>query len=161
MSEGPREQDAAGGGAGREAVVQPLDEDECLRLVAQREVGRIAYNGRFGPTVLPVNYRLHDGSVVFRTDQDSALDEDLRTGIADAEYKVAFEIDDLDSAAQEGWSVLIQGSAHHVTGEAERAAVSRAGVTPWTGGTKGLFIRILPTRITGRHITHHQERGRS
>jgi hypothetical protein len=33
-----------------------------------------------------------DGTVVFRTREGSALSEDLRTGIADAEYKVAFEI---------------------------------------------------------------------
>jgi nitroimidazol reductase NimA-like FMN-containing flavoprotein (pyridoxamine 5'-phosphate oxidase superfamily) len=122
--------------------------------VAQHEVGRIAYNGRYGPTVLPVNYRLYEDSVVFRTGQDSALDEDLRTGIADAEYKIAFEIDELDPGAREGWSVLIQGSAHHVTAEQERAAVARTGVSPWAGGTKELYMRIVPTRITGRRISH-------
>jgi hypothetical protein len=32
---------------------------------------------------------------VFRTGQDSPVGDDLRTGIAEAEYKVAFEIDSL------------------------------------------------------------------
>jgi hypothetical protein len=152
MSEGPREEHAAG--TGWNAIVRVMDEEECLRLVAQHEVGRIAYNGRYGPTVLPVNYRLHEGSVVFRTDRDSPLDEDLRTGIGEAEYKVAFEIDDLDPASREGWSVLIQGSAHHVTDQGECEAVARAGVIPWPGGAKDLFICVRPTRVTGRHITH-------
>lgn len=148
MTEAPRREPAS-----QEAVVQEMGEEECLRLVGQHEVGRIAYNGRFGPTVLPVNYRMYEGSVVFRTSEHSSLDEDLRTGIENAEYKVAFEVDDLDPAAHEGWSVLIQGSAHHVTEEEERAEVARTGVRPWPGGRRDLFMRVLPTRITGRHIS--------
>jgi hypothetical protein len=35
-------------------------------------------------------------TVLFRTARDRSLDEDLRTGITGAEYKVAFEIDDID-----------------------------------------------------------------
>jgi hypothetical protein len=39
---------------------------------------------------------VHEGSIVFRTAQDTCTGEDLRTGIADAEYSVAFEIDQID-----------------------------------------------------------------
>ena len=85
-------------------------------LIPEGGIGRIAYVGRFGPAVLPVNYELLDGAVVFRTAANGPLDEDLRTGIADADYKVAFEIDSVDLATRQGWSVLIQGPAHHVTG---------------------------------------------
>src|SRR5580698_797581 len=106
------------------------------------------------PTVMPVNYRLYEGTIVFRTTPDSATDEDLRTGIANAEYKVAFEIDDFDTAARTGWSVLIQGSAHHVESEAERASVAGAGVDPWPGGGRELFLRIMPSRVTGRRVSH-------
>jgi hypothetical protein len=48
--------------------------------------------------------------------------------------------------------VLLQGSAHHVDSEAERSSVIQAGVQPWPSGEKGLFLRIVPTRITGRRI---------
>jgi len=133
-------------------VLEELDEAECLRLIASGGIGRIGFSGRYGPTVMPVNYQLYDGSIVFRTAQDSATDEDLRTGIANAEYKVAFEIDDFDTAARAGWSVLIQGSAHHVESEAERASVAGAGVDPWPGGDRELFLRITPMRITGRRV---------
>jgi hypothetical protein len=68
----------------------------CLRLISPGGIGRIAYSGRSGVTVLPVSYRLHQGAIVFRTAQDSPLEEDLRTGIADAEYKVGSEIDGFD-----------------------------------------------------------------
>jgi nitroimidazol reductase NimA-like FMN-containing flavoprotein (pyridoxamine 5'-phosphate oxidase superfamily) len=138
---------------GEPAVVEDLDEAECLRLVSPGGIGRIAFTGRFGPTVLPVNYQLHQGTIVFRTAEDSPTDEDLRTGIANAEYKVAFEIDDFSPAAREGWSVLIQGPVHHVESEAERASVREAGVEPWAGGPRELFLRVVPSRITGRRIS--------
>ncbi|MCO5997857.1 pyridoxamine 5'-phosphate oxidase family protein [Actinoallomurus rhizosphaericola] len=129
-----------------------LDEDECLRLISSGGVGRLAYVGRYGPTILPVNYKLHEGTIVFRTAQDSPTDEDLRTGISNAEYQVAFEIDELDPAARAGWSVLIQGSLHHVESEEERASVREAGVEPWAGGVRELYLRIRPSRITGRRV---------
>jgi nitroimidazol reductase NimA-like FMN-containing flavoprotein (pyridoxamine 5'-phosphate oxidase superfamily) len=135
-----------------DSVVDELDEAECLRLISPGGVGRIAYSGRFGPTVLPVNYQLYDWTIVFRTAHDSPMGEDLRTDIAHAEYKVAFEIDDIDMAAREGWSVLVQGSAHHVDSDDERASMHEAGVEPWPGGKREHFIRVIPTRITGRKI---------
>jgi nitroimidazol reductase NimA-like FMN-containing flavoprotein (pyridoxamine 5'-phosphate oxidase superfamily) len=116
-------------------------------------IGRIAYQSRFGPAVLPVNYQLHDGVIVFRTAEHSPMDEGLRTGIANAEYKVAFEIDEFDLSAQSGWSVLVQGSAHHVRPGAERESAEAAGVEPWPGGDRELFVSINPTHITGRGIT--------
>jgi len=133
-------------------VTEQLSEDECLRLISAGGVGRIAYSGRFGPVVLPVNYKLFEGTIVFRTKVGSPMDEDLRTGIAHAEYKVAFEIDQIDAAAREGWSVLVQGPAHHVDSATERASVAKSGVEPWPGGERELFLRIVPHRITGRRI---------
>jgi nitroimidazol reductase NimA-like FMN-containing flavoprotein (pyridoxamine 5'-phosphate oxidase superfamily) len=133
-------------------VIEELDEDTCLQLISRGGVGRIAYTSRFGPAVLPVNYTLHDGAIVFRTAEHGPLDEDLRTGIDGAEYKVAFEIDDIDLARQLGWSVLIQGPAHHVT-KAERDAALKAGVNAWAPGERELFVRIVPSRITGRRIS--------
>jgi nitroimidazol reductase NimA-like FMN-containing flavoprotein (pyridoxamine 5'-phosphate oxidase superfamily) len=129
-----------------------LDEAECLRLIAPGGIGRLAYTGRYGLTVLPVNYALHEDTILFRTAYDSPTDEDLRTGIADAEYKVAFEIDEIDPAAREGWSVLVRGSAHHVDSVAERASVRESGVEPWAGGDRELFVRVIPTSITGRRV---------
>jgi len=132
-------------------VIEQLDGDECLRLISPGGVGRIAYAGRFGPAVLPVNYVLHDGAILFRTAEDSPLDEDLRTGITGADYTVAFEIDDIDTVAQLGWSVLVQGPAHHVDDD-DRAWAERSGVISWAPGDKELFVRIIPSRVTGRRI---------
>ena len=48
-------------------TITELDEAECVRLIAQGGIGRIAYQSRFGPAVLPVNYEWHEGAIVFRT----------------------------------------------------------------------------------------------
>src|SRR5947207_6086080 len=133
-------------------VIEELDEAESLRLISAGGIGRIAYMSRFGPVVLPVNYKWHDGAVVFRTTRHSRLDEDLQTGIAGGDYKVAFEIDAIDEIGRQGWSVLIQGPVHHVEGETERAAAEQAGVEPWPAGERELFLRIVPDRVTGRRI---------
>src|ERR1700730_18279475 len=131
-------------------MIEELDEAESLRLISPGGVGRIAYQSRFGPAVPPVNYQWHDGAIVFRTARHSALDEDLQTGIGGGDYLVAFEIDEIDVVGRLGWSVLIQGPAHHVESEAERAAAERAGVECWPGGGRELFGRIVPARVTGR-----------
>lgn len=132
-------------------VFEELTEEQCLALIEPGGIGRIACTGRFGPVVLPVNYALHEGAIVFRTAEHGPLDEDLRTGIADADYRVAFEIDSLDPGTRQGWSVLIQGPARHVT-ESGQDAVRTAGVEPWAPGERELFVRIVPSRITGRRV---------
>jgi nitroimidazol reductase NimA-like FMN-containing flavoprotein (pyridoxamine 5'-phosphate oxidase superfamily) len=132
-------------------MIVELDEAESLKLVSRGGIGRIAYQSRFGPAVLPVNYKWHGGAVVFRTTRHSALDEDLQTGIAGGDYLVAFEVDAIDEIGRQGWSVLIQGPAHHVS-EAERESAERAGVEPWPAGERELFMRIVPNRVTGRRI---------
>ena len=68
-------------------MAESLNEDECLRLLGATRVGRLAYTGREGPTV--VVYKLHEGSVGFHPLQGTFTEEDLRTGIAHAEYQVA------------------------------------------------------------------------
>jgi nitroimidazol reductase NimA-like FMN-containing flavoprotein (pyridoxamine 5'-phosphate oxidase superfamily) len=133
-------------------VVERLDEAECLRLLGIRGLGRLVYNSRYGPMALPVEYAMHEGSVVFRTTQDTFTDEDLRTGIAHAEYHVALEVDQIDLAAREGWTVLVRGAAHHLDTEAERASILSTGVEPWTEGEPEHAIRINPASIWGHRI---------
>jgi nitroimidazol reductase NimA-like FMN-containing flavoprotein (pyridoxamine 5'-phosphate oxidase superfamily) len=133
-------------------TMEELDEAESLRLISAGGIGRIAYLSRFGPAVLPVNYKWHHEAVVFRTTRHSALDEDLQTGIAGGDYIVAFEIDEIDEPGRQGWSVLLQGPAHHVEAEAERKSAEQAGVEPWPAGERELFVRIVPHRVTGRRI---------
>ncbi|WP_336215243.1 pyridoxamine 5'-phosphate oxidase family protein [Nonomuraea sp. LPB2021202275-12-8] len=138
-------------GAVTKPVLNELGPEECLRLIAAGGIGRVAFSGPSGPTVLPVNYRMHDGAVVFRTRAGGPMDQNLRTRLEGVEVKIGFEVDWIDEAKREGWSVLIQGPAHHVTSD-ETPAVSGARVDSWAGGERELYIRIIPHQITGRRI---------
>ncbi|MGJ6969586.1 pyridoxamine 5'-phosphate oxidase family protein [Streptosporangium sp. G11] len=132
--------------------LEKLDRDECLRLITPGGVGRIAFEEIGGPVILPVNYALHGNSVIFRTAFGGPLDDTLRTGVQGVESKVAFEVDRIDDAGREGWSVLVRGGVHHVSSEEDRAALAALGVRPWAGGERELYVRIAATEVTGRRI---------
>ncbi|MBF8192722.1 pyridoxamine 5'-phosphate oxidase family protein [Nonomuraea sp. K274] len=132
-------------------TLEVLDDQECLRLIGPGGIGRVAFNGSHGTTVLPVNYKLHKGDIVFRTASGGTMDQDLRTGLEGVDIMIAFEIDMIDETNREGWSVLVQGPAHHVPPE-ELPEVTDADVTPWAGGPRHLYIRVAPHQITGRRI---------
>jgi nitroimidazol reductase NimA-like FMN-containing flavoprotein (pyridoxamine 5'-phosphate oxidase superfamily) len=138
-----------GPGMGAQGVVDLLGETECWELLASGRLGRLVYSSRYGPTALPVVYMIDGGSIVLGTWDPVLFDEDLRTGIAQAEYQVAVEADQIDVDAREGWIVLIRGAAHHLDAEAERAPFIDAGLEPWVEGVPAHFIRVNPTSIWG------------
>lgn len=142
-----------------ENVLEKLDEAECMRLLAPGGIGRLCFSGQYDLTVLPVNYLLHNGGILFRTAPEGTTDEDLRTGTARAEYRVAFEVDDFDADTREGWSVLVQGPAHHLDSDEERADATASGLQTWAGSDRDHFIAITPARITGRRIRRRQPDG--
>jgi Pyridoxamine 5'-phosphate oxidase len=138
-----------GAGVGVPRVVDLLSEAECWELLATGRLGRLVYSSRYGPTALPVVYIIDERSIVLGTWDPVLFDEDLRTGIAQAEYQVAVETDQIDVDARQGWIVLIRGAAHHLDTEAERAPFIDAGLEPWIGGVAAHFIRVNPTSIWG------------
>jgi hypothetical protein len=137
-------------GVGARRVSEILSEAECMELLASASVGvgRLVYNSQYGPTALPVMYKIDGGSIVLGT-WDPVIDEDLRTGIENAEYQVAVEADQIDLEAREGWTVLVYGAAHHMDTEAERAPFIGAGLEPWDEEIPAHFIRVTPTHIWG------------
>ena len=101
--------------------VDRLSDAECTELLANGGVGRMVFTSRYGPTALPIVYRIDGESIVLGTWDTALFDEDLRTGIADADHQVGLEADQVDPAARAGWVVLVRGAAHHLDTEAERA----------------------------------------
>ncbi|MEU2356304.1 pyridoxamine 5'-phosphate oxidase family protein [Streptomyces misionensis] len=134
------------GRASRHPRLGELSEQECRELLSTHGVGRFSVGTEGAPVVLPVNYTVVDGAIVFRTREGSVLGEGFGR-------EVAFEVDRVDDALSEGWSVLVRGTAQPVTdrAEAERLA-ERAYSEPWAGGERDLWVRIEPTALTGRRI---------
>lgn len=141
------------------APLQPLGEAECWELLRAGGIGRIGYSGRFGPTIMPINFQVENEAIYFRVASHGATGEDLRTGIAHADYRVAFEVDQFDVAARSGWSVLMQGDVHPMETEDERASVARICVESWVSGPRELFMRITPTHLTGHRVGQLADAG--
>lgn len=135
------------GHAADHPTLSALTTDECLELLSGHGVGRIAVTTDSGPAILPVNYDVVDGAIVFRTSAAGA--PSLAAG-----REVAFEVDRIDEARSEGWSVLVLGPAAEVTDAQQvRALRARAHTTPWAGGEREQWLRIRPVRLTRRRIT--------
>jgi hypothetical protein len=141
-----------GPGMGGWRVLELLSEAECMELLANVTLGRLFYTSRYGPTALPVTYRIDEASIVLGTWDPVLFDEDLRTGIAQAEYEVAVEVDQIDVEAREGWFVLVRGAAHHLDTEAEQQSFIDAGLEPWVEGVPPHFIRVNPANTWGNRI---------
>ena len=123
-----------------------------MELLSTARIGRLIYNSRYGPVAVPSEYKIYEGSIVFRTYRVTFTEEDLRTGIAHAEYQVVVEVDQTDPEAREGWVVLVRGTAHHVDTEAERASISNVGLESWVEGEPEHFIRVDPVSIAGQRL---------
>src|SRR5205807_10203279 len=70
--------------------LEVLDRQECLDLVARVPVGRLVFTEGALPAVHPVNFRLHDGHVIFRVAPGSKLTAAVSNNI------VAFQVDQID-----------------------------------------------------------------
>jgi transcriptional regulator with XRE-family HTH domain len=119
-----------------------LDRETCRDLIRPGGVGRIVFWGSRGPEALPVNFRTLHGDVVFRTAKEPGLGP------------VSFEVDRLDEALTEGWSVLISGEIRVISDPTERRAAEALGVSPWAGGERDVYIRLVAHEVTGRRIRH-------
>jgi uncharacterized protein len=125
-------------------TLEELDEEECLRLLASQSVGRLAVAepGR-APHVVPVNYVLLRGSVVFRSGRGTKL----RLLITEP---VSFEVDSIDPIHHTGWSVLVQGLAYQASDR--EIEVEDVDVEPFAPGQKDDWVRLMPQSITGRRL---------
>lgn len=119
---------------------------ECRRLLGTHGVGRVGISTPDGPLILPVNYTLLEDAIAFRTAPNAPP-------AAAAGNRIAFEVDRMDDALSQGWSVLLVGVARAVTDIGQVGLLDKkAHSLPWAGGDRSLWITVVPTRITGRRI---------
>lgn len=126
--------------------LEVLERDECLALLHPGGVGRAVFDSSRGPVALPVNFRMLDDRVVFRTGEGSIADAVRRSG------SMNVEADHFDEELGEGWSVLVAGEAELVDDPKELQRVEAQGVVPWAGGDRPHVVRLALQEITGRRI---------
>jgi nitroimidazol reductase NimA-like FMN-containing flavoprotein (pyridoxamine 5'-phosphate oxidase superfamily) len=126
--------------------IEMLDREECLRRLAGDVIGRLAVVHANQPEIVPVNYVLDGENIVFRTASGTKL-------AAAGRSPASFEIDDFDRDDHTGWSVVAIGRLEELLpGQAAYQQVKLLPVEPWAPGVKEHWMRLVPTRITGRII---------
>lgn len=120
---------------------------ECLELLTGTPVGRVVFIDAGHPVALPVNYRWHGDSVVFRALEGTTLIDGVQG------TPVSFEVDRWDEHGRTGASVLVKGAAAEVTQWAEKEQLEELDVVPWASDEwRQSWVRITPHEITGRRI---------
>ncbi|MCK2219358.1 pyridoxamine 5'-phosphate oxidase family protein [Actinomadura sp. ATCC 31491] len=135
----------------REGHLEPLDRDTCLALLPTAAIGRLSWPAPGGrPEVVPVNFLLDGGDLVFRTSRHGGEVVAVEHGVP-----LSFEVDDVEPALRVGWSVLVSGRAEIVTDPAEVARLEELAEAPWVALAEPVFVRLRPAEIIGRRLPLH------
>jgi nitroimidazol reductase NimA-like FMN-containing flavoprotein (pyridoxamine 5'-phosphate oxidase superfamily) len=126
--------------------LEVLERDACLRLLDSVTLGRIGVSSGALPHVLPVNFRLVDDQVVFRTGIGTKLDAATQHAV------VAFEVDQMDPVSHEGWSVMVTGVAREVTDADELERLESHRIPRWAPTGDGRVVAVSTDLVTGRRI---------
>lgn len=127
--------------------VEILDRQRCLGLLGTVPLGRLGFTSGALPVILPVNFALLEGDVVFRTVPGSKLEAALRRQIA------CFEADGFDDVFHTGWSVLVTGETRVLTDPTELAEAQALPLPSWVRHQgPGRFIRLRSDLVTGRWL---------
>jgi uncharacterized protein len=135
--------------------IHELSRAECLDLLERSHLGRLAFIDSVGvfPIIVPVNYVMYDGAVVFRTGPGAKLAAVVRGG------DVAFEVDQIDDAVRTGWSVLVRGTAKEVEDPEDLAELEERHLQAWAPGAKQHYVRVTSNLISGRRIDSNPQGG--
>jgi nitroimidazol reductase NimA-like FMN-containing flavoprotein (pyridoxamine 5'-phosphate oxidase superfamily) len=127
-------------------TVEILGPAECLALLGTQRLGRLAVTRGpdVGPHVVPVNYTLLRGSIVFRSAPGTKLDRLVTE-------PVTFEVDSFDPYMQMGWSVVVEGFAYEASDR--EMEIEEFHLRPLLDRPNSRWACLVPRSITGRRIT--------
>jgi nitroimidazol reductase NimA-like FMN-containing flavoprotein (pyridoxamine 5'-phosphate oxidase superfamily) len=121
-----------------------LSETESWNLLSSVALGRLVTSVDGEPEIFPVNFAVQHHTVLFRTAEGTKLVS------AAINNNVLFEAD--EHGVSEGWSVIVKGVARTLRTDDEIRDAERAELLPWTATVKQHYVRVRPTRITGRRF---------
>jgi nitroimidazol reductase NimA-like FMN-containing flavoprotein (pyridoxamine 5'-phosphate oxidase superfamily) len=125
-------------------AIHELDHAECQALLRRGSFGRVVLATPKGVEILPVNYAVHDDTIVMRTSSLSLL---TRHGDG---ADLVFEVDEVDPAYWSGWSVVARGRGVLVRSANDVPLARR--VRPWPDGDHSWELRLTWTELTGRRV---------
>lgn len=133
--------------------MEMLDEAQCWELLSGVEVGRLAIAAAGDVDIYPVNFVLDGRRIVFRTAEGTKLLEVVLAG------RVAFEADGYEPQHGRAWSVVVKGEARDLERFDDIYKAQDLPLFPWNALPKERFVRIYPTKVTGRRFTVFQTRS--
>jgi uncharacterized protein len=131
--------------------LEVLSRDECLRLLGTAGLGRVAVTTAALPTILPVNFRFDGRDILVRTGRGTKLDAATRNAV------VAFEVDEVEPASREGWSVVVTGVARELTDPDELAEAQTPPLDRWASGEDHRVVAISTEMVSGRRIVRERD----
>lgn len=123
-----------------------LGRADCLQLLGTATLGRVGITADALPCVLPVNFRLTEDQIVFRTGLGTKLDAATQNAV------VAFEVDDMDPFAHTGWSVVVTGLASEVTDLDSLGPIDAWQIPRWAPEGDGRVVALSTDMVSGRRI---------
>ena len=132
--------------------VQTLTVEQSWEHLRSQELGRLVT--RVGDTIdiFPVNYAVDGDGLLFRTAPGNKLFE------LTVNEDVLFEVD--DHTDTEAWSVVVRGRAQALETDADVQRAEGAGLRPWIPTDKRVYVRIVPTSVSGRGFRREPEPDR-
>ena len=128
------------------SALKRLERPECLRLLQTGLIGRVVYTYDAMPAAQPVNYAMDNDEIIFRTDGGDKLKAAVNNAV------VGFEVDEFDTTARTGWSVLAVGQAYHLIDEERLASLRSRLPEPWPTGRSTYTVAVPLTKLTGRRL---------
>lgn len=131
-----------------EAALESLTEQECLDLLRTVSYGRVAVvTLEDRPHIFPVNFTLHERTVVFVTGS-AVLQRWAPLG------HIAFEADRVDPTTHEGWDVVVSGEGADISDSLDTSSLiaRHDRVEQWAPGRKDHWISILAPTFAGRRL---------
>lgn len=134
--------------AGHAGGFASLSRADCVKLLKQEHMGRVAFEDWDGTQLLPVSYVFWNETIVFRTSDHGILAGLRRRSNA------AFEIDGIDDDAGSVWSVVVRGTSKELLNPYELSQVwTHPELVPLAPGHRPLVIAIEPRTISGRELS--------
>lgn len=133
-------------------VVTEMTTEECWNLLVHAQLGRLALSVRDEVDIFPVNFVVDDGALYFRTSPGSKLAE------LTANPRVALEADRYDD--ETAASVVVKGTAERLELQREIDHADTLALAPWIPTLKYRWVRITPTRLSGRRFRRAPEPDR-
>lgn len=114
--------------------------------MAQAEVGRVALTVGALPEIVPVNFRVVDGTVVFGVHSESVLAREAEGTV------VAFQVDSFDPEREGGWHVRAIGTFRLPVSPEELAAAGSLVPQPWARGEEADVVMQIELVVLSGYV---------